>query len=627
MGRAWFRKADYTRWGALPLSAQPHWGIGMAASKATTFLKGVLIVSAVLAGEESSQAGAPRARTIAIAASEFLSSVGICSTFPDRGQPIEKTIEMVKYVGFRWVRGGIEGLSERGPTTVETYLRLHRETGVKFSWGLVSGGTDIKKLIETGKQIAAAGALLAFEGNNEPNNWGVVYQGERGGGRAPSWMAVAKLQRDMYAAVKSDPVLKDYPVWGPSECGAETDNVGLQFLTIPVGAGCLMPDGTKYADFANCHNYLSHPSWPGLHDNQTWIAADPGPACKVDGLYGNHGRTWAKGFKGYSVAELEKLPRVTTETGVTIEGPFTEKVQGLLYMSVYLAQFKRGWRYTSIYILRDRTDEGGNQTFGFYRPDYTPRPAAIYLHNLLTVLNDTGTPPALGSLGYSITPQPETVHDLLLQKSDGTFALVVWGERFTGGSDLITVDLGETFPVVRIYDPTVGETPIKEAKDISSVELTMSDHPFVIEIPPRTARREKSERTAQPKPAAGTLRPSPEATAERDRQLLARMREELAKGRSLSFFSSSARERAEVLSIEEDALMLRLGSVRTAMAISKLSASDKARLALAVLREGTSSDHCLAAFYLLASGDSERGELQLLKADPEDAAQVRKSFE
>ena len=140
---------------------------------------------------------------------------------------------MVKYAGFRWVRGGIEGLTARGPTTVQTYLDLHRQTGARFSWGLVSGGTDLKKLIETARQLAAADALLAFEGNNEPNNWGVTYQGETGGGRAPSWLAVAKLQRDLYKAVKSDPVLKKYPVWSISEGGAEVDNVGLQFLTIP----------------------------------------------------------------------------------------------------------------------------------------------------------------------------------------------------------------------------------------------------------------------------------------------------------------------------------------------------------------------------------------------------------
>ena len=135
---------------------------------------------------------------------DFLDSIGVDTTFPDRGQPLPKTVEMVKYAGFRWVRGGIEGLTESGPTTLQTYLDLHRQTGVRFSWGLVSGGTDLKKLIETARPLAEADALLAFEGNNEPNNWGVTYQGEKGGGRAPSWMAVAKLQRDLYKAVKSD---------------------------------------------------------------------------------------------------------------------------------------------------------------------------------------------------------------------------------------------------------------------------------------------------------------------------------------------------------------------------------------------------------------------------------------
>ena len=125
----------------------------------------------------------------AIPVADFLNSIGVCTSFPDRGQPLAKTIEMVKYTGFRWVRGGIEGLTTDGPTTINTYLDLHRQTGVRFSWGLVSGGNDLQKLIESARPLATAGALLAFEGNNEPNNWGVTYQGEKGGGRAPSWMA------------------------------------------------------------------------------------------------------------------------------------------------------------------------------------------------------------------------------------------------------------------------------------------------------------------------------------------------------------------------------------------------------------------------------------------------------
>jgi len=448
---------------------------------------GILVLAATVGQTLTARAaeGPPRDGITAVRTADFLNSIGVDSTFPDRGQPIEKTVEMIKYAGFRWVRGGIEGLTAQGPTTVQTYLDLHEKTGVRFSWGLVSGGTDLKKLIETAKPLAAADALLAFEGNNEPNNWGVTYQGEKGGGRAPSWLAVAKLQRDLYAAVRSDPVLKKYPVWSITENGAEADNVGLQFLTIPEGAGTLMPEGTKYADYANVHNYIYHPSSPMPADNKTWNAADPTAACKVDGLHGNYGRTWAKHYRGYSEADLLKLPRVTTETGCLIDKNVTEDLQALNLLSLYLDQFKRGWSYTSVYILRDRTDEGGNQTFGFYRPDYTPRKAARYLHNLTTILADSGSIREPGKLGYSIPDKPATVHDMLLQASDGTFQLVVWNERVKG-EDAVTVNLGGAYASVKVCDPTVGTQPVQSHSGIDSLKLTLSDHPLIIVIPANT---------------------------------------------------------------------------------------------------------------------------------------------
>jgi hypothetical protein len=441
----------------------------------------VWLAVAVLVGRGDPSWAAHASDTTAVRTTDFLSSIGIDSTFPDRGQPLEKTMEMISYAGFRWVRGGIEGLSAQGPTTLQTYLDLHQKTGVRFSWGLVSGGTDLKKLIETARPLSAAGALLAFEGNNEPNNWGVSYLGEKGGGQAPSWMAVAKLQRDLYDAVKGDPDLKKYPVWSITENGAQRDNVGLQFLTIPTGSGTIMPEGTKYADFANVHNYIYHPGSPGLMDNKTWNAADPTSACKVDGLYGNYGVTWAKKFRGYSEADLATLPRVTTETGCQVEGAVTEEIHALNLLSMYLDQFKRGWSHTSVYILRDRTDEGGNQQFGFYRPDYTPRKAALYLHNLTTVLADKGTLPKPGQLGYSIPEAPTTVHDLLLEKSDGTFQLIVWDERITG-EDRVTVRLGGAKASLRVYDPTLGIEPINSYEKVDVLQLTLSNHPLIIAI-------------------------------------------------------------------------------------------------------------------------------------------------
>lgn len=419
--------------------------------------------------------------TTAVRATDFLNSIGANSAIDTRGETLAHTVECAKYLGLRWFRSGPEG-----GVRPQDIIELHKQTGARVSWGLLSGGTDIPKLIETAHGLAQTGALLAFEGPNEPNNWGITYKGQTGG-KNLSWVPVAQLQSDLYNAVKSDTLLKKYPVFGISEEGAETDNVGLQFLTIPAGANCTMPDGTKYADYANVHNYVYHPNSRAVEDNKTWNASDPGPACKVDGLFGEYGRTWAHHYMGYSEKDLVTLPKVTTETGATIEGPVTEEIHALNLLSLYLDQFKRGWSYTAVYLMRDRSDEGGNQQFGFYKADYTPRKAALYLHNLTTILADNGSLPKPGSLVYSIPNQPATVHDMLLQKSDGTFALVIWGERVTG-SDSITVKLGAVANGVKIYDPTVGTAATHTLDNATSVPLTLSDHPLILAIPARKGR-------------------------------------------------------------------------------------------------------------------------------------------
>lgn len=410
----------------------------------------------------------------------FLDSIGVVSTFEDRGQPYARTLEMLRYGGFRWLRGGIEGLSETGPLTIDSFLRLHREAGVKISWGLGSGISDLERLLSTGRILAEAGALLAFEGNNEPNNWPITYKGRKGGGRA-SWLPLAELHADLYRAVKSDPKLAGYPVWSVSEPGAQTDNAGLQFLEIPEGAGTLMPAGTRFADYANIHNYLYHPNVPDPADNKTWDAADPTSSSSVDGLYGNFGMTWANRFEGYSEEALANLPRVTTETGVAIKGRVDEALQGINLVNLYLSQFVRGYSYTSVYILRDRTDEQGAQTYGFFRPDYSPRLAAHYLHHLTRILADTGRREQPDRLDYTITPHPETVHDLLLQHSDGTFQLVIWGEALTD-ENRVTVGLGQKVKRAELYDATKGSMPIATFQDMWEIELGVSDHPLVLKL-------------------------------------------------------------------------------------------------------------------------------------------------
>jgi hypothetical protein len=65
-------------------------------------------------------------------------------------------------------------------------------------------------------------------------------------------------------------------------------------------AGLLISSVSLWATRAAETSAANHPGWPGLHDNQTWIAADPSSTCRVDGLFGNYGKTWRKHYAGYA---------------------------------------------------------------------------------------------------------------------------------------------------------------------------------------------------------------------------------------------------------------------------------------------------------------------------------------
>jgi hypothetical protein len=76
------------------------------------------------------------------------------------------------------------------------------------------------------------------------------------------------------------------------------------------------------------------------------------------------------------------------------------------------------------------------------------------------------------------------VHELLLQRSDGVFQLVVWGERLRG-EDEVSVEFGRAQESVTIFDPTVGTEPVRKLTGVSQVDLKLSDHPLILEITPR----------------------------------------------------------------------------------------------------------------------------------------------
>ena len=85
-------------------------------------------------------------------------------------------------------------------------------------------------------------------------------------------------------------------------------------------------------------------------------------------------------------------------------------------------------------------------------------------------------------VAFSISDKPETVHNLLLQKFDGTYCLVVWGEKYLGGTDKIEVRFRDTYSSIAVYDPTVGTEPVETLSDTNVVPLEMSNKPFILQF-------------------------------------------------------------------------------------------------------------------------------------------------
>jgi hypothetical protein len=404
-----------------------------------------------------------------IPVSSFLVSLGV-NTHVAQGYNYQNYIPALKYLGVRNIRDAA--------LNVSNLVALNKQTGVRVD---IFNAGDLKGLLKAGRTLATAKALLSFEGPNEPNNFPITYDGQVGGGSG-SWIPVAEFQRDIYAGVSEDPKLSGYPVFHVSEGGAERDNAGMQWLTIPTGSGSKMPVGTRYANYANTHNYVSG-NCGAYVDNVSWQAAEPKLDGCWDGMFGEYHRTWANNYEGPEKAQLPTVPRVTTETGWDSNAdPGGEPVQGKVLVNTYLDQFAEGWSYTFIYELGDGEGGGGNQ--GLFHSDWTPKLAATYIHNLTSILADTGPPPHPGSLNYSISDEPDTVHDMLMQKSNGLFELAVWGEQVQGSNTVLVRFGGAAVRAVDVYDVTAGTTPIQSMKDVRSVSLKLTDHALVVEIKP-----------------------------------------------------------------------------------------------------------------------------------------------
>lgn len=335
-------------------------------------------------------------------------------------------------------------------------------------------GAKIDLIVNGGGPVNLAGAMAnvnqlapylnAVEGPNEVAIYPIQY-----GGLSGVDAAVA-LQKDLYAAVRANPALAQASVYLFTLGGADPS----AFPSIG--------DLSAYTDDANIHSYPPH----GLRPIFVIHAAISG------------GQT-----------DAPSKPVVLTETGFyTLTngvgwGGVPQSLQASYLLDEVLDEAVAGVQRTYLYdLIDDGVDpNGANQEFhfGLFNNDGTPKLAATAFHNLTTILADSGansrtfTPDSFAFTATGV-PYNYTGNTTSFEKSDGTHVIAVWNEEQLWNTDTqtaiaaqtypVTVDLQKIYPTVLVIDPLLGTGPIQTLQNVSTVSLSISDHPLLIVIPP-----------------------------------------------------------------------------------------------------------------------------------------------
>jgi hypothetical protein len=396
-------------------------------------------------------------------ASQFLDSIGVNtkgSTYTDGYANSSAIIESLNYIGVTKVRDSFTDYGKASPV-----LDAMADAGIQFDFRVsytlpAQGEAGLDYYLASLKAFMAEhpGAVLSVEGVNEANYNSVSYNGEVG------IDAAVAFQKDLFTAIKADSAL------------AQVTVVNLSLGSNSASDYAQVGNLGNYSDAANAHAYTL-------------------TGGTADGQLQNT----------YSLAESASVgdPLIVTEMGhTTLQSEpgigTSETAQAKLLLSDLLLSYEDGAQTTYLYELFDnsaslvRGEKEGY--FGIFNEDGTPKVAATALHNLTTILSfgDDGSATTTAAPQYSLSGTPANTHSMVMEKSGGVYDLVVWEDvsvwndvtdtDINNPATTVTVNLGTTESVIRVYDPMAGLDPIAVYTNVSSFTIPLSDHPLVIEV-------------------------------------------------------------------------------------------------------------------------------------------------
>ena len=378
------------------------------------------------------------------------------------GDP-QKALTAIQYLGIDQVRDMIPAWNPNN-LSVSGFadFALLAQNGIHFD--VITYG-DTPMLYQQPELDALAGiapgAVTAIEGANEVNGWPFSFNGLTGAA------AVLAEQAALYNALNNDPHLANIPIYNFTTAG-ETSAITAAYGNV-----------SSTTDYGNFHSYQ------GFGAPTDHLAADLATAQ----------------------AETPGAPMVLTEAGYYTQptagvwGSVSEDVQAKYTLDLLFDAAKLGIKQTYLYELLDNWSDAGNYSLenhlGLFNADGTPKLAATAIHNMTSILADTGTAHTTftpASLGVTVSGLPSDGNTMLLQKSDGTYELVIWAEpeiwshqtltETPGTAMPVTVNLGNTYAHVETFDPLTGATATSSLTNVSHLTISVTDHPIIIQIDP-----------------------------------------------------------------------------------------------------------------------------------------------
>lgn len=318
--------------------------------------------------------------------------------------------------------------------------------------------------------------IAAIEGSNEVNgSWKKLKLSYHGKG----WPdGPREFQDDLYKMMKADAALKDIPVFAPSLCykgfGRQIAPLrSFDYLTAHSYAGGELPSSSF--DFRDPYLMLGYNT-----DFMPMVATEGGyHTCLGDS------RVIAGNQPGVSHdAHRKYIPRHVAE------------------------YFNAGHKWTVIYeFAAGRANKAEQQdpeaAFGLLMPDGSPKPAFFALKDLIALLGESHWDAAaqawqrrnfapMRALNYALRGVPASVHHLLLQRSDGSYQLLLWNEvssfdtktkKDIPNKDIpATLVLNEQARLITVTRLGPDSPAPQRAENVSSMELNIPDEVLVVGI-------------------------------------------------------------------------------------------------------------------------------------------------